>query len=253
MKKVFIALTAIITMASCKKENVVIPAAPAETKVLAKASYVWDNGTPETSEYTYDTQGKVSIIKEDNRTYSFSFVSASSLVVVEKNNTDNSLYRTYECALNDKGYITKMVMKNPAGAVTFTYEYNYNADGYMSAKKGIYPNGNTLDVIYTYADGNLDSYKLYYDNVFNSQTKYMYDKTKVNKIPMGSGGYWNIIQFWGKGSKNLAAEINISNTSGSITWQRQYAFELDAAGYVTKITGTDMFSGKKSIDTYTYQ
>jgi len=144
-------------------------------------------------------------------------------------------------------------MKNPAGAITFTYEYTYNVDGFMSAKKGIYPNGSNVEVIYTYADGNLVSYKLYYDNVLNSQVDYTYDKTKVDKMPMGSGGYWNVIQVWGKGSKNLVTEIKTRDTSGTVTWHRQMAFELDADGYTIKITGTDMFSGKKGIDIYTYK
>lgn len=253
MKKVFIALTAIVVMASCKKENVVTPSIPAETKLLAKATYVWDNGTPQTNEYTYDAQGRIIEFKEDNRTTTFNYVSPASVIATEKKNADNSLNGTKECEINAKGYITKMVFKNPAGAVTYTYEYTYNAEGYMSGQKGIYPNGNTLDFLYSYADGNLVSSKLYYDNVFNSQTDYVYDKTKVNKFPVGKGAYWNVIQFWGKGSKNLATEIKATNTSGTVTWHRQMAFELDADGYTIKIIGTDMFSGKKGIDTYTYK
>jgi hypothetical protein len=258
MKKAIIALTAIIAMASCKKENVVTAPAPtpvpAVTKNMTKSVYVWDNGTPETQNYTYDPQGRIATIKDDNRTSTFNFVSATSLVVTAKNNADNSLYRTYECTLNDKGYVAKMIMKNPAGAVTYNYEYTYNADGYLIKQIGTFGNGSSdYELEFTIVNGNPVEIKSSNGGVFNYRGVYTYDNSKLNKTPGGHAGYWQSYTLFGKLTKNLLAEYKSFDASNTVTWHTKNTYDMDADGYPVKQTTNYILQGKQGIETFTYQ
>jgi hypothetical protein len=257
MKKVIIALIAIVAMASCKKENVTTVETPTPvptvTKNLLKNVWVINNGTPETSIYTYNAQGKITELKEDTRTTTFNFVSATSLLTTELKNADNSVANTKECTLNDKGYLTKMVIKNPAGAVTLTYEYTYNTDGYMTNQKGTYANGSTLEFVYLITNGNMVSSKLYYDNILSNNTEYIYDNTKINKTQFGIGGYWNVPNLFGKSEKNIITESKTFNSSGTLTWHTQSTYEFDVDGYPTKQTVNYLLTGKQGVNTFTYQ
>jgi hypothetical protein len=253
MKKVIIALTAIIAMASCKKEDVVIQTSPATTKDLVKSTYVWDNGTPEINDFTYDAAGRISMQKNETRTYTFNYVSATSLIVTERKTTDNSLHQTIDCNLNDKGYITNMVYKNPAGTVTYKYTYTYNADGYVIRLEGATPAAGGYEVDYTIVNGNAVASKNYNNGVLNYSGEYTYDNSKTNKTIAGYAGNWPSLTLFGKRSKNHLVDYKAKNPAGTITWHTQYAYEMDAAGYPVKMTTSNVLSGKQGVDTYIYQ
>jgi hypothetical protein len=254
MKKLIIAITAVVAMASCKKENIVSPATMGTVnKNLVKAIYVYDNGTPDTDTYTYDGQGRISIFKEDARTTTFSYVSATSMVATERSNSDNSLLQTKECELNDKGYVTKMLFKNPAGTVTVTVEYTYNTDGYITSAKTSYSGGTISETVYSIDNGNVGSYKLYYNGVLNNTVAYTCDMTKLNKRPFGNGGYWNVPALFGKPLKNLVAEYKFYDAANTLTGQGQTIYDLDADGYPVKETTNYPLTGKQAVATFTYQ
>lgn len=255
MKKVIIALTAIVAMASCKKESV-SPAPvpePATTKNLVKETNVYNNSTPEIDEYSYDAQGKISVLKEDTRTSTFNFVSATSLVVTEKKNADNSLQRTYECTLNDKGYVTSQIAKSPAGVIIWTYDYTYNAEGYVTSKKFTDASGSVMDVVYQITGGNLVSETIKDKNILRSTSSYVYDNTKTARKNSSYASYWSVNNLFGKGSKNLGAESKTFNASGTLTWHAQFAWELDADGYPVKQTTNNILLGTQGVTTYIYQ
>ncbi len=255
MKRVFIALTAVIVMASCKKESVtsVINTTPTGTKKLAKTIDVYDNGIPEANTYTYDAQGRIAVIKEESRTYTFNFVSATTLLATEKKNLDNSLSQTYECTLNDKGYITKMLFKNPSGAVIYSYDYTYNADGNITSQKGTSPSGSNYETVYVLANGNLVSSKLYYDNVLSQNREHTYDINKINKAGIGYSFYWNVPNLFGKGSKNMLVEYKSFNTSNTLVWHAQFTYNMDADGYIVKQNTNYVMQGKQGVITYTFE
>lgn len=255
MKKMIIAALGIVMLASCKKEKV-SPAAvpvPAANKNLIKFTNVVDNGTPETETYTYDANGRIATLKDDDYMETFNFVSASSLVVEKRTNADNSLLNTKECTLNDKGYVTKIVIKNSVGTLQGTYDFSYNADGYMTAQKLTYPSGATVDQEYEISNGNTVSSKLYYDNVLNASRTITYDNTKTDKTQLGFAYYWQVPGLFGKGSKNLKSEFKQLNTSGTLTFHAQYSYELDAAGYPTKQINNYLLTGKQGVYTFIYQ
>lgn len=250
MKNLFFVLGTVVLLASCKKDSAVNPTA---TKNLVKATYVWDNQTPEIDEYTYDTKGRIATHKDDSRTETFNYVSPALLVVTRKNNADNSLNRTYECTLNDKGLMTKMLMKDPAGVVTYTYNYTYNADGYMIRLEGIQPVGTGYEVDYTIVNGNVVSSTNYNGGVLNRTGQYIYDNSKINKASGSHGGYWPSSTLFGKASKNLLSEYKSISPAGALTWHTQYNYVLDANGYPVKLTTTNVLEGKQGVDTFIYQ
>ncbi len=251
MKQLFFFLSAIVLLASCKKDNTENPSLAA-TKNLIKTTYVWDGGTPEIDEYTYDAQGRLSVQKGDNRTYSFNYVSATSLLVTERNNSDNSLYQTQECILNDKGYITKMIFRNPAGVITYNYNYVYNADGYVTRLEGSGAGGG-YEVDYTIVNGNVVSSIHYNEGVLNRTGEYIYDNSKLNKTGAGHSGYWQSNKLFGKGSKNLLIDYKSKSPAGATTWHTQYGYELDAAGYPVKLTTSNILTGKQGVETYIFK
>jgi hypothetical protein len=255
MKKVFIALTAIIAMASCKKENVATVVTPPVTsaKKLVKSTYVYDNATPETEIFNYDAQGRIATIKGDESTETFEFLSASSLVVTERFNNNNAVAAIRECSLNDKGYITKIVVKNSVGNISGTYDYIYNADGYMTNSKLTYPSGNTSETIYVISDGNMVSSKLYQNNVLSNNSQNTYDVTKVNKTGLSYANYWSLSNCFGKSAKNLMSESKSYNAANTLTWHVQFSYDIDADGFPIKLTSNYLLQNKAGVDTYVYQ
>ncbi len=254
MKKVFIALTAIIALASCKKENVTNPTNPGATKTLAKFTHVYDNGTPDTEEYIFGTNGKIASIKKTDRTEIFNFVSATSLEVTERFNADNTINSIRYCELNDKGFVTQIVIKSGSGTVLGTYNYTYDAEGYQTGKKLTYPNGNTWEDFFTYADGNLINEKSYNNSVLNDYTDITYDNTKANKTRLTNySDYWNVPNMFGKGTKHMKSEMKRYNAAGTLTSHIQYTNELDADGYPVKITTNYPLQSKQAVSTYSYQ
>lgn len=255
MKKVIIALTAIVAVASCKKENLTTaaPDVPSVTKKLVTTTNVYDNGAPETEVYTYDAQGRVTTIKDDLLTETFDYVSASSLIVSARFNSTGNLQQTRECTLNSNGFVTKIVIKNGIGVIIYTYDFTYDAEGYMINRKGTSSGGSTYEIQFTIVNGNTVSYKLSYDGVLDSNVDFTYDNTKLNKNPFSTGCYWTVPNMFGKGPKNLCTEIKTYNPAGTLTYHTKYAYELDADGYAVKQTYTIVLLGKQGVNTNTYQ
>ena len=252
MKKLFLILSVAAAFTSCKKDSTVTPP-PSVTKNLVKATYVFDMDPPKIDEYTYDGQRRITVHKQDTRTSTFNYVSAISLVVTVRNNTDNSLYRTNECTLNDNGYITKLIIKDAAGALIFTYDYTYNADGYITKVKGTYPSGNILEFDYTIVNGNVVSARNYTGGVLSYSGEYTYDNSKINKTPGGHAGSWQSHYLFGKRLKNLIVEYKSFNPAGTLTWHTQTSYVMDADGYPVKETTFYVLQGKQAVDTFIYQ
>lgn len=251
MKNLFIALAAIIALASCKKENVSNPATGSKT--LSKTSYVYNGNTPETEEFTFGANGKIVSIKENDRTHTFNFVSATSLEVTERSNSNNSILNTRHCVLNDKGFVTQIVVKNANGTISGTYDYTYNAEGYQTGRQLTFPNGDIYNNEYSYADGNLISSKTYKNNVLNSYTNITYDNTKANKTRLNFwSSYWNVPGLFGKETKYLMSETKGYNNSNTLTSHDQYTYELDADGYPLKETRNYVLTGKLGVKSYTF-
>jgi hypothetical protein len=255
MKKILFVLSTALFFASCKKDSSVTPdPAPGVSKKLMKATYVYNNDAPESTTYTYDVQGRISVIKQEDYTETFDYISATSLMVTQRKNADNSLKQTKECTINEMGYITKIVFKNPAAFHTYTYEYTYNAEGYMVKVKGSNPtNSSFYETEFTIIDGNMVSSKAYFDGVLTYNREYTVDPTRVNKGTYDYENYWDGTTMFGKKQKNLLKECKIFNMSGALTWHTKINYEVDADGYPIKITTDYILDGIKSVETNIYQ
>jgi YD repeat-containing protein len=252
MKKILFVLSTAIFFASCKKDSSVTPdPAPGITKKLMKSTYVYDNDPPESTTYTYDGMGRISVRADEDRTSFFDYVSANLLVVTDKKNADNSIDQVKECSINEKGYITQIIIKNSAGLQIYTVNYTYNAEGYITRQ--VVTGISNYEFDFTIADGNVVSSKLYYSGVLNSIREYSFDNTRLNKKQFNHSGYWSSSNLFGKVSKNVIKELKIFDTSGTLTWHTKINYEVDAGGYPVKITTDYILDGTKSVETNIYQ
>lgn len=255
MKHLMTAIAAVIFLASCKKEktDIVPTPTPNTEKQMMKATYFWDGGSPSVDNYTYNADGKISQINDGTYTSYFDFVSSSSLVVTIKKNADNSLYRTHECTLNDKGAVTKQLIKNAAGVLSYTYEYGYNADGYLINQKGASPGGSSFEEKFTFVNGNPVS-SINYDGATPLNFReYVYDLSKANNAGFSNGGYWNVRNLFGKPTKNLMTEYKDFNGSGTLTWHVKYSYELDTDGFPVKQNLLNALNGKTGVNSFIYK
>jgi hypothetical protein len=252
MNKLFIIFISLIALSSCQKDTELVPT-PVPTKNLAKFTYVWNNGTPESEEFTYDAQGRVAVIISDEQTSTFNYVSASSLVVTAKNNIDNSPYRSFNCTLNSKGYITKISMINPDGTLYYTYNYTYSPEDYIIKTEGIPPSGVGFTAEYTIQNGNVVSSKNFNGGALSYTGQYNYDNSLVNKTGFGHTGYWYSNKLFGKGLKNMLVDYKSFSPNNTLTWHMTYEHELDADGYPLSTTSLNVLQNKKGIETYVYK
>lgn len=222
-------------------------------KNLVKSTYIWNNATPETGEFTYDAQGRVITIKQNIRTYTFDYVSGSSLVVTEKSNINNNLIRNYNCQLNNKGYITKISMINPDGSFYYTYNYTYSPDDYIIKTEGIPPTGTGFYAEYVIQNGNVVSSKNFNGNVLSYTGQYTVDNKLKNKTGLGHTGYWVSNKLFGKGFKNMLIEYKSFSPNNTLTWHIKQEHDLDADGYPLSTSIINFLNNEKGIETFIYK
>lgn len=252
MYKLFFSFLIIAILFSCDKETTLNPT-PTTSKNLTKVTYVWNNGTPDIQEFTYDAQGRVAIIKDNAQTSTFNYVSASSLVVTAKNNIDNSPYRIFTCTLNSKGYISKLIMTKPDGTLNYTYNYTYNSDDYITKTEGIPATGIGFTAEYVIQNGNVVSSKNFNGDALSYTGQYTYDNSLENKTGFGHTGYWYSNKLFGKGLKNMLVDYKSFSPNNTLTWHTQYKHDLDADGYPLTTTISNVLQNKQGIETYVYK
>lgn len=258
MKKILLLLLVLAAFASCKKEKgtQLKPDDPkAVSKHLVKEVYVYNNGAPEVTEYSYNAQNQLVRVSYSNDIDSFVYNSATSITCISRKKADNSLSYTKECTLDNSGRMTKVVYKNTAGVVSFIYEYSYDTNGYLTKEKYNQLIGTPYyyEREFTWADGNPVSSKFYTDGQFNKTREYTYDLTKINKTNRASAGIWASATWFGKGSKNYQISFKEKDKGNNLVWHNENAWTLDADGYPTKLDTHYPLLGKSGVTTYTYQ
>ena len=239
-------LTIVIGMASCSKGNT-LASPPATqppvitTKKVSQISYSYNGEASENENMTYDVQGKLATYTEDDHTSSFAYTSATKLEVTRRKKSDNSIDRIYDCTMNSHGAITEMLFKEN-NVINYTYQFEYNPDGYLTKIKGINP-GYIYEEYFEIVDGNVVSSKLYYDGVQSSSRQYIPDNTKPNKTYFSTWSYWPSATLFGKPSKYHLKEFKNFNMSNTLTWHSKYMIETDPQGYPVKITTDFILQG----------
>ncbi len=252
MKKILLPLAVVIAFTSCKKESI---NQNTVSKKLTKLVSVYNGGSPETETYSYDAQGRFTQIVSDDDTEFFVYNSGTSFTVTRRKNSDNSFLLTMECTQDANGRVTKILFKNAGGTVTNSYEYTYNAEGYITQEKYDNLGANPWSYIreFFFTDGNVTSYKKYDNGILVSTGEYTYDLNKTNKHQWNYCGNWPSTALFGKGSKKISTGVQVKNTSNVVTWQSTTTWQLDADGYPTSSTSNYPLSGNQGTDTYTYQ
>ena len=225
------------------------------------------NGTGEvtqTSEYEYDSKGRVSVVKN------------------VFNNGTNYIYTSYD----ENGYESESITKNENGAILSHHQFEHDEYGYMYKwrvlnENGTVKNENVYDVerdeqgrlLKVYANGELSHWYSYdeagnaTERMQNSDSYNIYDKDGKT-LESGSGDYKMIYTY----ENGLIKEINSQNSetvyksvfeydgelllsqtnyeNGNITLQ--YLYEYDEEGNRTKQTMQNALGIASSIVEYYY-
>ena len=257
MKKLFIALVAIASFASCKKENIVTPIVapePVFSKNVKTSSYSYNGSVPEIESFSFDAQGRITSYKKEYpgsiRIQTFDYATAGKIFSTYTNN--GVVTTTYECSVNNQGYITTNIIKSGAGTLLYTHNYTYDANGYMVKSTSTNIAGITDHVEYKMEGGDVIERKLFYNGVLGTTGKYTYDLTKYNCFKTSHGANWSGVSF-GKAPKNLLTNYQETNPSGVITFNLNYSNQINAGGYVEKNTFTNLLASGTGETTYTFE
>ena len=241
IKTLAAAVTLLICAVSCKKENITTSAPlPAASKKVVE---VKNQTNGDFTKYSYDGQGKV--VKAESATHSWNIEYLPSLIkVTRKRISDDKILGTDEYIIDAAGKTTSSVSKSPSGVVNYTYEYEYDAAGYMIRMKETYNNGEVYEDFVTNPAGNPVTIKNYYNGVLNDVTDYYYN-ADVKNIGTGTALFSNygITGLAGKIQQREISEFKRYDASGTLTMQRINNFTVNAEGRVLKYTSTYMLSG----------
>lgn len=251
MKKTIFAIASVLVLASCKKEKDVTAPAPAEKK-LTKVVNVYNGGTPETNDYTYDAQGRLLTMVNNSSIEEYAYPTASKITMTRRNKSNNSIQNILDYSVNADGRITILETKNPSGTVIGTTDYVYDAQGYIQRVTYTYNGSSPVYYEYTVNNGNYTGQKFYSNGTLSSTTTFTVDTSKSFVSLFNAGGNFPSRTLFGKPAKNPVVETRTVDAAGTVTWLSQTSFQLDAAGYILSSTINYPLLGTQGISTYTY-
>ncbi|RXK58775.1 hypothetical protein ESA94_15405 [Lacibacter luteus] len=243
----------LLTITSCRKDVTVTPSLvnPKAGKKFVQVDYMYDNVLDDVSKYTYDNSGRISSCIEPDYSYFFEYQSATKLMVTKKSNSDNSIARTIEATLNEKGFITSIITKDKSGVVLENTSITYDGEGYL-VKHSTQAYGGSYGREYVIENGKLISGKKFNNGAQTGSMVYTVDASKENKQHFTAWGYWHSHNLFGKPLKYLPIEEKEFNAAGVLTWHSKDSYERDADGDVTKIITQFVSDGTTGVTTYKY-
>ena len=252
IKTLAAAMIIFIFAASCKKENVQDPVAPA-TVVQKKIVEEKNLTTGDFKKYSYDAQGRVS--KVESGTNSWTVVYQSNMIIVHKKRlSNNTSLGTEEYTIDALGKMISAVWRSTAGVITYRYEYEYDPAGYMIRMKETYDNGEYYEDFVTNPSGNPVTVKNYYNGTLNDVTDYYYNADVKSK---GLGtiliGTYGISGFAGKEPQRELSEFKRYNPSGNLSYHKVCTFTTDAAKNILSFKATYPLTGQEHNIQLTYQ
>lgn len=251
--KVITTTLLLMAVASCKKQATItaVPSNPKAGKKFVQVDYMYGNVIDDASKYTYDNSGRIISNIEINYTHYFEYQSPSKLLVTRKSNSDNSIIRTFEAMLNEKGFITSMITKDKTGTILENTSIIYDSEGYL-IKHFTQAANSSYGREYVIENGKLISGKKFNNAVQTGNTVYMVDASKENKQSFTAFGYWHSQNLFGKPLKYLVNEAKEFDAAGVLKWHTKNSYERDADGDVTKITTQFVSDGTTGVTLYKY-
>lgn len=222
-------------------------------KKLKRTERVYNGGTPETTDFTYDSQGRLLTESTNDYLYKYSYPGSNQIIVTKNDKTTNAIIGTTEYSVSGESRITNAIIKNPAGSVTTTIDFTYDAQGYLKGVQYTYPNGTVHYYEYTIINGNYSTKKFYAGGMLSSTTVYTVNTSQPYVEIFTQGGLFPSPTLFGKLTKNPVVEAKTTDASGNVTWHTKTNHEFDAAGYVTKQTINFVHTGTQGQQIYSYE
>ncbi|HRF17242.1 MAG TPA: hypothetical protein PK977_03705 [Chitinophagaceae bacterium] len=91
MKKLILAIMSAAIFASCSKEKTSVLSQPAQEKKLKRTERVYNGGTPETTDFTYDSQGRLLTEITNDYLYKYSYPGSNQIIVTKNDKTTNTI------------------------------------------------------------------------------------------------------------------------------------------------------------------
>lgn len=255
MKQLTIITATIVSLffASCSKSK--DEPAPLKGELqLVKMTTTYTGQSPVIENLSYDVQGKLlTYSSSDNGTvYNFDYSGSNALVVKRILTSNQQLDLLYNCTLNHRGYITAMEIKKADGTLILTRNITYDNEGYLTKYKDAYSNS-TYETVYTRVNGNVVSYKIFYNGIQEYSGSLSYDLAKKASPEFPYHYYWPSKSLFGKPQTNLLKEFRHYNKNNQLTVHNQYLYEWDGTGRVSKSIMHNITNNKQEVTEYTYQ
>jgi hypothetical protein len=250
MKKILFALSFIVTLASCRKDRIENPVITEVEKNIAEVKHP---ANPSNNRMlTYDNQGNLLKIQGTTHYWTYEYQPGKLIVKSHLVNTDK-LLSTIEHTIDANGRSSGSVYKVDNGQIMSNQTYEYDANGYLVKVKTTYASGEVYETHYTIVDGNAVKEMSYKNGELKDKTDYQYDESKKAKIYFTMETTEGAKKIHGKSYTNLSSGYKRYDGSGNITGDVKLTYILDANGYVTKRTFTNLLTNQTSDIEYVYQ
>jgi hypothetical protein len=234
-------LIIVVCAASCKKDTagVMAPTPAVQKKIIEEKNQT----SGDFRKYTYDAQGRVSKVESGTHSWTIEY-QPQVIKVYKKRISDNVSLGTEEYSIDASGKMISSVWKSMAGAITYSYEYDYDAAGYMVRMKEIYASGEVYEDVVTNPAGNPVTVKNYYNGALHDVTDYYYNADVKN---LGTGtplmSYYGIKGFAGKVPQREISEFKRYDASGGLSFHKVNTFTTDTEGRILNYTASYPVSG----------
>ncbi|MEZ4941958.1 MAG: DUF4595 domain-containing protein [Saprospiraceae bacterium] len=250
------ALLLLATLSACNKDdqaqpNPNNPTPQQTTKKLAGYTYQGVDINPLVIKY--DAKGRV-VHQSDGEDIVDVSYTANQVHIVSKRTSVNSAVYNFTGKLNAQGFVTEGSAVSAFNGIprNVTYTFEYDATGYLKRVISNYNAGEFVyDYRYTYKNGDMASFEVYVNNVYDYGGAWEYDLNTEDR----SGLSWQHLNvgntFTGKPNKHLATKYT-GFRDGKVSWYVDYVYTFDAEGY--PVSGALAFSSGNAYTVfYKYQ
>ena len=252
MKKVVIVLSALVMLASCKKDKNVQPNPVNGNKKLVKVTQPSYN-FEELIEY--DAMGRVTKADEvydDLHTFTYGVNSFTMKAIRKPEN--NRVVADLSGTLDAKGRmvtVTGLQQYNQNSPQNVTFNYEYNADGYLVKLTKDFSTNADLKYEFSYTNGDLTESKYFENGVYKHSIFYEYylDKPEKTELTQFYSLSPQVTMLEGKPNAHLTKTAHLVYANNTQGWTYAYSYEFDAEGYPVK---TLINYGNTSWETFFY-
>lgn len=239
MKKVFVVFSALIMLASCKKDKSVQPnpnPVSGNKKLVkyAQPAYNYEQFME------YDAQGRIIKVDESNSDlYTFTYGANSFTMKGIRKPENNRVVADLSGTLDAKGRIVTVsgteqyILNNPQ---TVLFKYEYNADGYLVQVTKDYNINQDLKYEYSYTNGDLTEIKYYENGQYKHSiiNEYYPDKPEKTELTQFYSLSAQVTKLEGKTNAHLIKTAHLVYANNSQGWTDTYTYDMDAEGYPVK-------------------